>query len=73
MVSPHLGRWLVSTALPAALALTASPTPRAHVVKIQTCNGYYLTAVNGGGVGGSNHGSGSAAMHTDANSPAPGP
>ena len=33
---------------------------------IQTQNGHYLTAVNGGGLGGPNSGPGATALHTDA-------
>lgn len=40
-------------------------------VTIQTINGNYLTAVNGGGVGGPNTGPLSAAIHTDATSIGP--
>jgi len=37
-------------------------------VTIKTTNGHFLTAVNGGGVGGPNTGSNSSAVHTDAKS-----
>jgi hypothetical protein len=45
----------------------------ASTVTIQTVNGHFLTAVNGGGIGGPNTGPGAAALHTDAKYPNPGP
>jgi len=46
---------------------------RAWNITIQTVNGYYLTAVNGGGVGGPPSGNCPAVIYTNVSTPEPGP
>jgi hypothetical protein len=70
VIPVHASAWLLLAAFTTDAGVVQGDE---NAVTIQTVDGHFLTAVNGGGVGGPNSGPDSAAIHTDAAYPAPGP
>ncbi len=49
-----------------AFSGTILSSPTTIPISLRTCDGHYVTVVNGGGLGGANNGPGAVALHTDA-------